>query len=95
MAIKRRKLAPKAALKKPAPKAALKRPAPKASLPVGGPAVPAVAVALSDTRKCVHSRAYKKAAAKAKAEGLSKLETSKAACKAGQEAAEKWDLDHA
>jgi hypothetical protein len=49
---------------------------------------------LSDTRKCVHSRAYKAAAKVAKAAGLNAGEISLAACKAGKEAAAKWDLEH-
>ena len=99
-AIKRRKLAaPKKAL---APRAKVVSSAPPAvpavavptiahAVPAGGPAP----TSLSDTRKCVHSRAYKKAANLAKAAGLSKAEISTAACKAGKEAADKWEEDHA
>ena len=97
MAIKRRKLAkaapqPEAA---PKPKAAPKPAAAKAAAaPAGGLAAPPVA-GLTDTRKCVHSRAYKAAAKKAKNDCLSPVEISKAACKAGKDAGDKWDIEHA
>jgi len=66
-------------------------------VPVHKPAVPkSVSVPeLNMSRKCVHSRAYKAAAREAKEGGLSKAEISKAACKAGKEATDKWDDDHA
>jgi hypothetical protein len=94
---------PKAgAVPKPAAKAAVPKPAAVAAVGVAGAAVsePAAPVAkpakapVKDTRKCVHSRAYKAAAAVAKAAGLNAGEISLAACKAGKEAAAKWDLEH-
>ena len=42
-------------------------------------------------RKCVHSRAYKKAEKTAKDAGLDKAQISKAACAAGKAATEQWD----
>ena len=75
------------------PKAAVPQ-APVAAVPVAAvPQAPAD-VPLSDTRKCVHSRAYKSAARVAKSAGLSPDLCTAAARKAGQEAAEKWDLEH-
>ncbi len=65
---------------------------PKPAAPVAPLAV--AKAPLSDTRKCVHSRAYKFAAKTAKAAGLSPPQISAAACKAGKEATDKWDLEH-
>ena len=49
---------------------------------------------LKDTRKCVHSRAYKAAVKACQHEiGWSKQDVSKFACKKAQEAAEQWDRD--
>ena len=42
-------------------------------------------------RKCVHSRAYKKAEKTAKDAGLDKAQISKAACAAGKAATKQWD----
>ena len=50
---------------------------------------------LSDSRNCVHSRAYKKAASVAKKAGLSHAQISAAACRAGKEATARWDIEHA
>ena len=57
------------------------------------PAV-AQAKALSDTRKCVHSRAYKAAEKTAQLAGLSPSRSSLAARAAGREAARQWDMTH-
>ena len=114
MAIKRRKLQPKAppkAAKAALAKAALaKAPAPAVAAPPEG-AAPAVAAApalaapavagdggppaLSDSRKCVTSRAYSTARTAAKAEGKSAAECKTAAQEAYKEAAAQWDKDHA
>jgi len=64
-----------------------------AAMPAQEP-VAAEAKVLSDSRNCVHSRAYKKAAKQAKLDGLNKAQISLAACKAARAAAEQWDLDH-
>jgi len=72
----------------PVAKAVVPEPAAKAPVPK------APEGALSDTRKCVHSRAYKYAARVAKAAGKNPAEISAAACKAGKEANAKWDLEH-
>ena len=63
------------------------------------PAQPAAASdapkpALANTRKDVHSRAYKKARKEALKAGKSPEECSRLACKAGKDAAETWDLHH-
>ena len=132
MAIKRRRLQPKAkvvakAAAKAVPKAAAKAvpkpaakvvpkpaaaavpkpaaeavPVPKAvdvaAVPVAKAvdvaAAPVAKAALSDTRKCVHSRAYKSAARVARIAGKTPSEISAAACKAGKEANEEWDREH-
>ena len=57
------------------------------------PAV-AQAKALSDTRKCVHSRAYKAAEKTAQLAGTSPSRCSLAARAAGKEAARQWDMTH-
>ena len=87
---------PKAELhpKSAASAAAAKPAAAPAAAPVGAP-VAAQAKALSNTRKCVHSRAYHAAAKAAKADGLNAAEISAAAKKAARAAAEQWDLDNA
>ena len=90
----------KAAAAKAAAKPATKAAAAKAAAAgkeaaAAPPADPAAAAKLlTDTRKCVHSRAYKAAAKLARDQGLEKAEISKAACLATKEAAEKWDLEH-
>ena len=88
-----------AAVLEPVPKPAaapVEKPAAKpaaAPVPAAKPAhAPKV---LSGFRNCVHSRAYKKAAKIAREAGLCKQKVGKAACKAGREAAEQWDKDHA
>ena len=75
----------------PVAEAVAKAPVPK---PAKAPVPKAPQGDLSDTRKCVHSRAYKSAAKVAKAAGKNAGEISAAACKAGKEAAAKWDLEH-
>jgi len=124
MAIKRRRLQPKAkvvakaapkVVPKPAAKvvpkpaaAAVPKPAAEAvpvakavdvaAVPVAKAvdvaAAPVAKAALSDTRKCVHSRAYKSAARVARIAGKTPSEISAAACKAGKEANEEWDREH-
>ena len=87
-----------AAVLVPEPEPAAAPAAKPAAAPAAKPAAAKPADAptgLSDSRNCVHSRAYKSAARIARDAGLSKAEISKAACKAGREAAAKWDLDHA
>ena len=75
--------------------AAAKPAAAPAAAPVGAP-VAAQAHGLSNTRKCVHSRAYHAAAKAAKLEGKhNDAEIRAAASKAARAAAEQWDLDHA
>ena len=89
---------PAAAAAKPAAKAVAKPVAKPAAKHVAAPVAKPVAApadALSGTRKCVHSRAYKKAASNAKLAGLSPRSVSKQACEAGRLAAEQWDKDHA
>ena len=70
-----------------------------AAAPTAAPAAAPVAAqahGLSNTRKCVHSRAYHAAAKAAKLQGLNNAaEISAAAKKAARAAAEQWDLDHA
>ena len=96
------KPAAKAAVPKPAAVAAVgvagavpEPEAPVAKAPVPKPvAKAAVPKAPLDTRKCVHSRAYHSASRVAKAAGKNAVEISAAACKAGKEAAAKWDLEH-
>ena len=51
--------------------------------------------AASDTRKCVHSRAFHAAQKAARDKGLSKEEVSKAASLAAKQATAQWDKDHA
>ena len=88
---------PKAELhpKSAASAAAAKPAAAPAGAPVAAP-VAAQAHGLSNTRKCVHSRAYHAAAKAAKLQGLNNAaEISAAAKKAARAAAEQWDLDHA
>jgi len=81
--------------KPPVAKAAAKSaPVAKAAAMPAQEPVAAEAKVLSDSRNCVHSRAYKKAAKQAKLDGLNKAEISLAACKAARAAAEQWDLDH-
>jgi hypothetical protein len=86
----------------PKPVAAVPKPVAKAVAgpPPGVPPPDVVAPkaeprVLVNTRKCVHSRAYDTAKRAAKLAGLSPKEMSAVACKAGKEAAEKWDLEHA
>jgi hypothetical protein len=105
MAVKRRKLSAKAKLK-PKPKSAAKAaakaeavpvaPVPAAPVAVGAaPVAKPVGVAhLTDTRKCVHSRASKKAMRIAKAAGLSPIECTKAASKAAKIAVDLWASEH-
>ena len=113
MAIKRRRLQPKAkvvakaaakVVPKPAAKvvpkpaaAAVPKPAAEAvpvAKAVDVAAAPVAKAALSDTRKCVHSRAYRSAARVARIAGKTPSEISAAACKAGKEANEEWDREH-
>ena len=50
---------------------------------------------LVNTRKCVHSRAYALAKKQAKIDGIvCCFQISQLACKAGKEAADKWDLEN-
>ena len=85
----------KAAPKSAASAAAAKPAAAPAAAPVGAP-VAAQAHGLSNTRKCVHSRAYHAAAKAAKLQGMNNdAEIRAAAKKAAQAAAAQWDLDHA
>ena len=88
---------PKAELhpKSAASAAAAKPAAAPAAAPVAAP-VAAQAHGLSNTRKCVHSRAYHAAAKAAKLQGMNNdAEIRAAAKKAAQAAAAQWDLDHA
>ena len=70
-----------------------------AAKPAAAPAAAPVAAqahGLSNTRKCVHSRAYHAAAKAAKLQGMNNdAEIRAAAKKAARAAAEQWDLDHA
>ena len=70
-----------------------------AAAPTAAPAAAPVAAqadGLSNTRKCVHSRAYHAAAKAAKLQGMNNdAEIRAAAKKAAQAAAKQWDLDHA
>ena len=87
---------PKAELhpKSAASAAAAKPAAAPAAAPVGAP-VAAQAHGLSNTRKCVHSRAYHAAAKAAKLQGKNNEAEIKTAAKAAaRAAAAQWDLDH-
>ena len=70
-----------------------------AAKPAAAPAAAPVAAqahGFSNTRKCVHSRAYHAAAKAAKLQGMNNdAEIRAAAKKAAQAAAAQWDLDHA
>ena len=86
--------APKPKPELPPKSAASAAAAKPAAAPDAAP-VAAQAKGLSNTRKCVHSRAYHAAAKAAKADGLNAAEISAAAKKAARAAAEQWDLDNA
>ena len=70
-------------------------PPPPGVVPFAAPAIPAApGNALTDTRKCAHSRAYKKALLLAKKSGKDPANCRELACKAGAAAAAEWDKAH-
>ena len=79
----------------PEPKAKAKAVAKAVAKAAAVEAAPKAKAVPKDTRKCVHSRAYKKAVkANENRLGVSKLDVSRIACKAAKAAAEQWDRDH-
>ena len=86
------KLPPKSAASAAAAKPAAAPAAPGAA--PGAAPVAAQAKGLSNTRKCVHSRAYHAAAKAAKEAGLNAFEISAAAKKAARAAAAQWDFEN-
>ena len=88
--------APVPAAKPPAPVPAARAAAAPAANAAANPAPAAkpAGAGLSDSRNCVHSRAYKAAAKIAKAAGKSKTQISLEARAAGKADAAQWDIDH-